>query len=77
MKGYEDERKILLPENTFKSPSPPEEELRHLSTDDDGDVKMNGIDDDEDEDEEEGARARRRGGDRANERKRKRRCWIF
>lgn len=72
LKSLEDDRKILLPENTPKSPSPPEEELRQLSTDDDGDVKMNGIEEEEEEDEEENARARRRGGDRANERKRKR-----
>lgn len=68
LKSLEDDRKILLPENTPRSPSP-EPEVRQPSTDEDGDVKMG--DDEEDEDED-GARVRRRGGERANERKRKR-----
>lgn len=72
LKSLEDDRKILLPENTPKSPSQTPETTR-ASTDEDGDVKMNAVEVDyEDEDEDESARARRRGGDRANERKRKR-----
>ncbi|KAL7272574.1 hypothetical protein RUND412_004610 [Rhizina undulata] len=78
LKSYDDERKILLPENTPHSPSPLPAS-RQTSTDADGDSKMNGVDDDEgeDDDEDEGegtdrGRSLRRGGERANERKRKR-----
>jgi hypothetical protein len=72
LKALEDDRKILLPENTPKSPSK-EPEVRAPSTDEDGDVTMNGTEMDiDDASDDEAARARRRGGDRANERKRKR-----
>ena len=68
----EDDRKILLPENTPKSPSVEPIPLRQPSTDEDGDARMNGTEVDDEDDGDDEARARRRGGDRANERKRKR-----
>lgn len=77
MKSLDDERKILLPENTPRSPSPIS---RQASTDADGDSKMTGPDEDEDMDDGEDddgddtdrGRTLRRGNERANARKRKR-----
>ncbi|KAI5781156.1 ATP-utilizing chromatin assembly and remodelling N-terminal-domain-containing protein [Geopyxis carbonaria] len=69
LKSLEDDRKILLPENTPKSPSPEPQP----STDDDGDLKMNGMGgEDEEMEDADPVRGLRRGGDRASERKRKR-----
>jgi hypothetical protein len=73
----EDERKVLLPDNRPRSPSPVS---RQASTDADGDSKMMGADDDEDiedDEDDEGddtdrGRSLRRGNERANARKRKR-----
>jgi len=65
LKSLEDDRKILLPENTAKSPSPELEQ----PTDEDGDVRMNGTEVEEEEEVQDGVRARRRA---VIERKRKR-----
>ncbi|KAH8150366.1 uncharacterized protein LAJ45_05577 [Morchella importuna] len=77
LKLLEDERKVLLPDNRPRSPSPVS---RQASTDADGDSKMMGADDDEDiedDEDDEGddtdrGRSLRRGNERANARKRKR-----
>ncbi|TGZ77900.1 hypothetical protein EX30DRAFT_334934 [Ascodesmis nigricans] len=67
LKSLEDDKKILLPENTPKSPTPElESESRRSSIDGSQDIQMNGVDS-EDE-----AEPNRAGLRRGNDRKRKR-----
>ncbi|KAF8455383.1 ATP-utilizing chromatin assembly and remodelling N-terminal-domain-containing protein [Terfezia claveryi] len=75
LRSLEDERKILLPENTPRSASP--ERARSTSKEDaDNDLRVNGTEDEDEVDETgedtDNRRTLRRGDERANARKRKR-----
>lgn len=75
LRSLEDERKILLPDNTPRSASP--ERARSISKEDgDNDSRINGTEDEDDVDETgedtDHRRSLRRGDERANARKRKR-----